>query len=617
MSGTTRRWPRIQRSRLARLALAIVVTVPLVYSAVYMWVMWDPTNTVDKMPVAIVNLDRPSGTGAEQVNAGAEVTQNLISTRALAFEQVSAQRAAKGLASGHYYFTITIPQNFSSKLAAIGSTTAAPALMTVTYNDNNTIKASSIGDAAMSQINAAVLRGVAGTTVGTMVSDVGQLGSGLKQAADGSGQLADGTRQLRQGVDELAASVTNEYAPGVREATQGSRQLTVGMNQLQGGTKQLGDGAKQIADGIDQLSGMVDAPALLAQINQIRSALPPGSGVDDVVAALKGLVDLRDGSRQLANELNNPTADYRSGVDQLVTGSSQLSDGMNQLDTGTGQLVDGVQQLQDGIHQVDDGSTQLNSGLADGARQIPDLGNDEKQQSLANLLATPVGSRSINLANAQFNGPGGAPTFLIFGCWLVVIVTFMCFRGHRYLTGTDAPPSLRVVLRRSLAVCAISLAAMAVVATVVWNVLTPSPNPSSMVEVVAIMAVATLMNVALTSVLFTLFGYVAGALTALAAMMLQLFSYGGVWMVQTLPAPFQWLNPISPMTYVRNGLIAAFNGVGGFWPALVIMAVIAAAAGAVNFVVVDRAHKRHQGGVRADEPLAEPDDVDGFASAVG
>ena len=47
--------PRMQRSRLLRLIVAIVVTIPLVISAIYMWALWDPTKKVDEMPVAIVN----------------------------------------------------------------------------------------------------------------------------------------------------------------------------------------------------------------------------------------------------------------------------------------------------------------------------------------------------------------------------------------------------------------------------------------------------------------------------------------------------------------------------------------------------------------------------------
>ncbi|MCE5291371.1 MAG: YhgE/Pip family protein, partial [Nocardiaceae bacterium] len=151
---------RVQRSRIFRLILAVLVTAPLAFSAVYMWVMWDPTKLVNQMPVAIVNQDQPFGSGDDRVSAGAEVTKNLVDSQALGFEATDERTAMAGLASGHYYFVIKIPKEFSTTLGLIGKSTAAPALITVVYNDNNTIKASQIGDVAMSRINAAVLEGV-------------------------------------------------------------------------------------------------------------------------------------------------------------------------------------------------------------------------------------------------------------------------------------------------------------------------------------------------------------------------------------------------------------------------------------------------------------------------
>jgi putative membrane protein len=119
---------------------------------------------------------------------------------------------------------------------------------------------------------------------------------------------------------------------------------------------------------------------------------------------------------------------------------------------------------------------------------------------------------------------------------------------------------------------------------------------------------ATMANVAITSLLFTMFGYAAGALTSLAWMMLQVFSYGGVWMVETLPAPFKWLHPISPMTYYRDGLIAAFNGASGFTTAFVTTLGIAIVAAFANVAVyrVGAARERREEPAEATVTIPEP-----------
>src|SRR5690606_34449923 len=135
---------------------------------------------------------------------------------------------------------------------------------------------------------------------------------------------------------------------------------------------------------------------------------------------------------------------------------------------------------------------------------------------------------------------------------------------------------------------------------------------------IAITALATLMNTALVAALFTLCGYVVGALASLSWFMLQLFSYGGIWMVETVPKPFQWLHPISPLTYVRDGYIAAFNGVGGFWPAVFKIIVIGLLALAAVVAAAEFQRKRYVAAQRAagrsidddqTAPPADPDDT--------
>lgn len=597
---------RLQRSRVMRLILAVAVTVPLVFSALYMWVMWDPTETIDEMPVAIVNADRPFGEGPSRVEAGAGVAQNLIDSGALDFESVDHDTALAGLKDGSYYFVVEIPENFSETLAQIGGTANAPALINVVYNDYNTLKASAIGAAAMSSINSAVLQGVASTTVGTVLTGVDTLGSGLKTAAIGSEQLSDGTKVLQEGVAALTDGIDTQLTPGVDAAATGSTQvaagageLSTGLASLQTGTTQLGDGATQVADGIDQLVGGIDPGALVAQIKEVEALLPPGSGLSDIATVLTGLQSLQAGSREVANQLSDPTADYRSGVDQLVTGGQQLSvgttqlaSGMQTLSTGMTSLSEGAHQLRDGSTQLDAGATQLNDGLTAGAEQAPDLGDQTQRETLATLISTPVTSHSDNLAPAQFAGPGAAPLMLIFASALVVIVVLLCFRGHGYLTGSVAPPTVREVVRRALAVCSVSLAVMLVFGIGLWIVLSPAPSPASLWQVVVIVASSTVMNVAVVSIFFTVFGYGAGALTALAWTMLQLFAYGGIWMVETLPAPLRWLHPLVPMSYTRDGLIAAFNGTTGFVQALTAIMTISLIAAAVIFGIVHSVRKR-------------------------
>ena len=42
---------RYYRGRMPRLALIVIILMPLMYGALYLWAFWNPFNAVDKIPV--------------------------------------------------------------------------------------------------------------------------------------------------------------------------------------------------------------------------------------------------------------------------------------------------------------------------------------------------------------------------------------------------------------------------------------------------------------------------------------------------------------------------------------------------------------------------------------
>lgn len=616
---------RWHRFRAARIMVAFLVTGPLVFSALYMWVMWDPTKKVHDMPVAVVNQDVAVTSDGKTIDAGAGVSANLIQSQALGFRAVDSADAAEGLRSGRFYFVINIPRDFSARLATLGAEADAPAMIDVTYNDNNTLMASNIGARAMESISAAVLRGVAETTVGSLLDGVDSLGQGLVRASDGAALLHNGTSQLASGADELATAMNGQLSPGVTSAADGGRQLSSGAAQLaegmtsfSAGTDQLGAGAQQLSSGIDQLVGRIDPATLSTQLTQLRQVLnstglgePARSGLDQVDELLTGLQQLQAGSQQLADQLSDPTSAYREGLSRLTEGSQtlasgagELSAGLDQLDAGTAAAAAGAAQLSDGSKRLDHGAAQLDMGLSEGAAQVPASGDAQHRMTLAALLSTPVATTSSSLAVAQNAGPGAAPVLLIIVTGLLPVLICMCFRSSavarsRMMTGPGA------FLRRTLAVVLTNIVVMTVAVAGIWAYLTPSPNPASLTKVIVMIAAATLMNVTIAGVLFTLLGYVTGTLTSLAFFMLQLFSYGGVWMIETVPAPFQWLHVISPATYIQDGFVAGFNGTGGFVPAVTAVSAVIVVAGAANIALASSVSRR----VRKPSP-GRPVDLD-------
>lgn len=57
--------------RMPRLALVVIMIMPLLYGAMYLWAFWNPFAAADKIPVALVNEDTGAVVEGQKLNAGA------------------------------------------------------------------------------------------------------------------------------------------------------------------------------------------------------------------------------------------------------------------------------------------------------------------------------------------------------------------------------------------------------------------------------------------------------------------------------------------------------------------------------------------------------------------
>ncbi|WP_151529412.1 MULTISPECIES: YhgE/Pip domain-containing protein [Corynebacterium] len=190
----------------------------------------------------------------------------------------------------------------------------------------------------------------------------GFLNSGVKELSDGSRQLAEGTTQLRD---------------GIAAAHSGSGELSAGMVQLQAGVGQMGPGAQELADGIEQVAGaLVGVEAsrgqLLAALDQIDKELE--ESVDPRSEELREQLNeyrpqlenitlseeqkaqftrMREGSRELANQLNTPGYAFHDGIFQATQGAKDLNQGLAELERGSVRAQEGATALADGAERVE------------------------------------------------------------------------------------------------------------------------------------------------------------------------------------------------------------------------------------------------------------------------
>ncbi|WP_291314329.1 hypothetical protein [Corynebacterium sp. UBA2622] len=214
------------------------------------------------------------------------------------------------------------------------------------------------------------------------------------EAATQAGFLTQGTAQLNDGVGKLDEG-SKQLIDGIASANSGAQELSHGMVQLQAGTGQLAGGATRVADAVggvvDQVAGveavrgqvvagidnalgsMKDArdpevvkarDALINLRGQAASAqLPP-----DIVAQMN---QLKNGSREVANQLSVPGYAYHDGIYTATNASAQLASGLRELNNGAGAAGAGIGELREGSQKLDQVAGLTSTKIDNVRRAIP------------------------------------------------------------------------------------------------------------------------------------------------------------------------------------------------------------------------------------------------------
>ncbi|MGC0362257.1 putative membrane protein [Rhodococcus sp. 27YEA15] len=604
---------RYFRGTVPRLALAVIVLMPLLYGAMYLWAFWNPFGEADKMPVAIVNADKGATIQGKQMNVGEQVTTGLVDSKQLDLAVVSAEEAERGVAHGKYYFSVTLPENFSEAVASPQGDNPEKANLIFTYNDANNYLATIIGQDAASQVVNQVSAQVGAQSVGTVLTGLSEAGSGLKKAANGADQLNsglvtanDGARQLAAGSRTLAdnmvtardgsaqlASATAQISTAITSATDpllaamNSGAGTVDLDQFAVSTSGLSSRIETIAAGIDGLSGAQSQAA--QRVDQVVAALRanPDPTVQAVVDTLAPVTDLlrtptldpgttreleqiRTDARVLSDQLADPTSPLRVGLtllrdgglrsdvmavrsaaEQLSSGAATLSSGLVELTDGSFTLADGAAQLADGTTELVSGSGELASALENGVKQVPDW-TDQQRTAVGQTLSAPVALKQDYTNEAPTFGTGFAPFFMSLALFVGGIITWMLLTPLQSRPISAGLSSIRVVLASYWPALLLGF----LQATVLYSVVTLAVGlkPVHPIATFAFLLLVTGTFMSMIQAFNAIFGVAVGRVVTLAFLMLQLVSAGGIYPVQTTAKPFQYIHYVDPMTYTVNGL---------------------------------------------------------------
>lgn len=613
---------RYTRGAMPRIALAVVVVMPLLYGAMYLWAFWDPFNEVGRVPVALVNADRGTTVDGKPMDVGAQVAQGLQDSHQLDLHTMSAEEAADQLASGKVYFTITLPEDFSEKVASPTGDDPEQARVQFSFNGANNYLGSIIGQNAAREVLNKVNAEIGEQAVGTVLTGLTDAGAGLGAAADGADRLHDGLVEAESGAQQLSV--------GLNTARDGSAQLAAGTKQLRAGVDRaldpmidvlgdlgtlavnpddLGDAAMHLSAAVRSSTQRIEA----MNLNYAQAAVV----VDQVVDFLRhnpdetlqhmgeflasaqklmrakdmdpatdtGLAKLRDNAGRLERDLGDPNSTFRQFLSKAGTGELRrdvvkLRDGVNQLDDGARalnggltQLAAGGAQLASGAGQLRDGSQELATKLRDGSTQVPSW-TPEQRSAVAKTLAAPTELELIEHNPVATFGTGFAPFFMPLALFIGALIVWMLLKPLQTRPIVHGLGALRVALASYWPGLLIVAAQVLVMFLVVhFAVGLDAKYPLATVAFLALISAAFL---ALIQAFNAVFGVAVGRVLTLAFLMFQLVSAGGIYPVETTAKPFQWIHPFDPMTYAVNGLRQLI--VGGIdsrlWVAIAVLTLI-------------------------------------------
>ncbi|MFE9840029.1 YhgE/Pip family protein [Streptomyces sp. NPDC005551] len=244
---------RFGRGRLPRAALAALLLLPLLYGALYLYSFWDPYGRLDRIPVALVNDDAGATAAGRKLNAGDDITKGLHESDTFEWHEVSAAEARRGVEDGTYYLSLTMPEDFSRRIASSSGDSPETGALQVRTNDANNYIVGQISRTVFSEVRTAASTKASRSFLDRIFISFSDIHGETVKAAKGADRLKGGIGKAKKGSKALA--------DGLKDAEAGSGKLSSGLRKLNKGAGDLEDGSRRVADGTQTLADKVNGVA--------------------------------------------------------------------------------------------------------------------------------------------------------------------------------------------------------------------------------------------------------------------------------------------------------------------------------------------------------------------
>ncbi|QEU94932.1 YhgE/Pip family protein [Streptomyces kanamyceticus] len=244
---------RFGRGKLPRAALVALLLLPLLYGALYLWSFWDPYGRLDRIPVALVNDDKGASASGQKLAAGDNIVEKLRDSKTFDWHEVSDEEARKGVEDGTYYLSLTMPSDFSKRIASSSGDSPETGALRVRTNDANNYIVGQISRTVFSEVRSAASTKASRGFLDKIFVSFSDIHGATQKAAEGADKLDGGIGKAKKGSKDLAN--------GLKDAKDGSGDLAGGVKKLHKGAGDLEVGAKKVSDGTQKLADKVNGTA--------------------------------------------------------------------------------------------------------------------------------------------------------------------------------------------------------------------------------------------------------------------------------------------------------------------------------------------------------------------
>ena len=542
-------------------------------------------------------IDRAAaGAYFEAVFANLETIKVEITTAATTAAQLATQADAIVVQATDQATGITTARDLSAQqLAGLADAKLSSTDLVTSSGDAKAASASLVSGLSTLETSSSQTSSSAADVASTsqqLASSIGPATNSVNAAAGPLGQASADLPVISENLTTISSNLTTLAETPNLDPTL-ALAINTAAGQVATSSSQTNSAAGQVssaANSVDSAAGDLDTASSDASA-VATGAAQVSTGVDAMSTGISTASSSASTVDSSVVTLSTSATDLDAKIGVLQLGAQQLDDGLGTLQTNSAPLADGVTALDTGVNQ-------LATDLLASADRIPTVAPDDALDS-EQVLSAPA-DVEVTIDNpAAVYGRGLAPLLFAIAIWILGIAVFLVLRpiSGRALAGRAS--SWRISMAGWLPVFGLGALGSLLLLGVVWLGLHLDPINAGGAIGVILLTAATFTAIA--HLLRTWLG-AAGSAIMLVLLMVQLTSAGGLYPVETLPAPFRAIHDFIPMTYVVDALRVTFTGgkTDDLWRDVAVLAgFLIVASGLTIFVV----HRRRRFRLRDLHPV--------------